>query len=285
MAKRSFESPSPRKNGKIDPNTGKITNEGILPVICERIRFYREKIQMEQKTLAARIGITGNSVSNWENGRSRPDVNLLPAICKVLGITLYELFDVVDPNLVVTDAQYDFIKRYDALSPGHRFAVDNMIDNLSRIEEAKDVPELKVLLYFSRTLAAGVGDPTEFEDDAEPVYLYNTSEISGADSIFRVNGDSMEPEFSDGQEVLVQRLSNGGELDFEEIGAFIVGNETYIKKYEKDGLHSLNPDYSVMYFNDDESVYLIGRVLGVLDPSLYADPSDIEKYRRLENYK
>ena len=34
---------------------------------------------MEQKALAKAIGVTGNAISNWENGRARPDVNLIPA--------------------------------------------------------------------------------------------------------------------------------------------------------------------------------------------------------------
>ena len=45
----------------------------------------------------------------------------------------------------------------------------------------------------------------------------------------------------------------------------MINNETYIKRYEKDGLHSLNPDYPVMHFDDEQSVYLIGKVLGVFD--------------------
>ena len=102
-----------------------------------------------------------------------------------------------------------------------------------------------------------------------------------ADSIFRVNGDSMEPYFSDGQDVLVQRLGGCSGLSFGEIGAFIVGNETYIKKYEKDGLYSFNPRYPAMHFDNEQSVYLIGRVLGVLDPSGYAKQEDIERYKLL----
>lgn len=61
----------------------------------------------------------------------------------------------------------------------------------------------------------------------------------------------------------------------------MINNETYIKRYEKDGLHSLNPDYPVMHFDDEQSVYLIGKVLGVFDPSSYAKQSDIERYKLL----
>ena len=61
--------------------------------------------------------------------------------------------------------------------------------------------------------------------------------------------------------------------------------ETYIKRYEKDGLHSINPDYPVMHFRSDESVFLIGRVLGIFSPKGYAKEKDIEKYKHFSKIK
>ena len=67
--------------GLLDPcdiHTGKPADEAPLPTICERVRHYRTLRKMEQKELARQLNITPNSVSNWECGRSRPDVSLLP---------------------------------------------------------------------------------------------------------------------------------------------------------------------------------------------------------------
>ena len=77
------------------------------------------------------------------------------------------------------------------------------------------------------------------------------------------------------------RIPDAPDLQYGEIGAFIVGNETYIKQYEKDGLHSLNRLYGVMRFSDQDSVYLIGRVIGTLGPESIAAQADIEKYERI----
>ena len=52
----------------------------------------------------------------------------------------------------------------------------------------------------------------------------------------------------------------------------------YIKEYRADGLHSLNRKYDVLKFDADQAVYLIGRVLMVLDPECIASQSDIEKF-------
>ena len=76
MAKRKFSLTDNDKDKIIDVKTGKNMNETDLPIICEKIKFYRELRRMEQKELATNIGITANAISNWERGRTRPDVNM-----------------------------------------------------------------------------------------------------------------------------------------------------------------------------------------------------------------
>lgn len=278
MARRKIELSTSGEGSVVDMKTGVPVEKPVLPVICERIQHFRDIRGIEQKALADRIGVTPNSISNWENGRSRPDVNLLPAICDALNITLYDLFSLPDPTVKYTARQQKLVNEFTQLSEGHKKAVENLIDTLNTVETAENFPELTVLTYFSRQLAAGFGDPTEFDDEGEDVYLYSSPDIDQADCIFTVNGNSMEPDFRSGQDVLVQRIPNGPDLKYGEIGAFIIGNETYIKQYEEDGLHSLNPDYKTIRFCDTDSVYLIGRVLGVLDKASYANQEDIARY-------
>ena len=58
-----------------------------------------------------------------------------------------------------------------------------------------------------------------------------------------------------------------------------IGNETYIKEYQEDGLHSLNPSYPTIRFDENVSVYLIGRVIGILDKDAYPRSEIVEKYK------
>ena len=81
--------------------------------------------------------------------------------------------------------------------------------------------------------------------------------------------------------VLVKRISDSGELTPGDIGAFMIDNETYIKEYQPAELHSFNPAYSVMCFSEFEHVYLIGRVIGVLNDEDIACEEDVEHYREL----
>ncbi len=261
------------------------SNEKKTPSpVCRSIKYYREKLGLEQKELGKRVGVVGNSISNWENGRSRPDVDTLPLLCKALGITLYELFDIADPMLRYTKREQLLLSDYRSLEEDHKYVVDNTIKSLKYIEEQKEIPKIRELIHYSRSLAAGIGDPTEFEESGEPVYLYVSPEVERADCVFTVNGDSMEPVYHSGDLLLVQRYPNCPKPDPGDIGAFIVGNETYVKQYQRDGLHSFNENYDTMTFNDWDNVFYIGKVIGVIDESEdLASKRDIEKYISVNN--
>ncbi len=59
--------------------------------IGENIRNFRKKNDMTQEALADRLGVTYQSVSRWENGSTYPDLELIPAISEILGISVDEL--------------------------------------------------------------------------------------------------------------------------------------------------------------------------------------------------
>ena len=281
MPKRVFDRSTSYESRVIDMHTGKPVPAETKPMICDRIRHYREKLGMEQKALAAMVGVTANAVSNWERGRARPDVNLLPDICEALQITLYQLYGLDDPSVKHTAVEDTFIENYRQLTPGHQYALRAMAQNLLQVQQAEGCREIHKLTRFEHQLAAGIGDPNEFEDSGTPIYVYDDSLTCRADCVFTVNGDSMEPDYPDGCMVLVKRISDSGELTSGDIGAFMIDNETYIKEYREDGLHSLNPAYPVMRFSDFEHVYLIGRIIGVFSPESIATEADVKKYLQL----
>ena len=255
--------------------------------ISERVFERLKKISMTQKEFAEKIGVSGNSVNNWERGRARPDVGLLPVICDVLHISFSQLYGMDAPNLEMTQREKKLVKVYHRLNNGHKYAVDSLAASLMEVqtlqEKQKTGKKVFSLPLYSKPLAAGVGDPSEFENDFEPFYLYDLPENRRADCVFKVNGDSMEPEFPDGSYVLVQRITSAGSLKTGETGAFIVGNELYIKEYQKDGLHSLNPAYGVLKFESEEKVYLIGRVLKAVADEDIAEPEDVRLYQTVED--
>ena len=256
-----------------------------MHTIGKRLKYYREKAGLEQKQVAKYIGFTPNAISNWENSRSRPDITVIPKLCELLNTTIYELCGLEEPMNSFTVKEKQLIEDYRGLNKGHRYTVDKLIDTLKAVEYADECPDLTQLIRCDKHLAAGFDSGVDFDDEGEPVFIYTNDVVSRADYVFTVNGDSMEPEYHDGDMVLVQKYPGCPELRYGEVGAFIVGNCIYIKVYEQDGLHSLNENYDTMTFNDDDSVYLIGRVLGILSPDEIAAEADIERFMTVHGSK
>ena len=55
--------------------------------VGETIRSLRHDRNMTQQQLADYLGITSRSVSQWECGRTAPDITQIPALCHVFGVT------------------------------------------------------------------------------------------------------------------------------------------------------------------------------------------------------
>ena len=55
------------------------------------IRRLREEKRMTQEELAAKLYVSGKTVSKWETGKGYPDISLLDPLAKALGISLIEL--------------------------------------------------------------------------------------------------------------------------------------------------------------------------------------------------
>ena len=62
--------------------------------IGSRIKKYRKSLGLSQKELAQIIDVSTSRISNWEQGTSRPDVDMLAAICKALRVSANELLDI-----------------------------------------------------------------------------------------------------------------------------------------------------------------------------------------------
>lgn len=56
-----------------------------------RIKYHRKRMGMTQEQLAARMGVSAQAVSKWENDLSCPDISILPQLAEVFGITTDEL--------------------------------------------------------------------------------------------------------------------------------------------------------------------------------------------------
>ena len=93
------------------------TNERKLKEnIQKNLAFYRKKKGYNQKELADRLGIGATTVSGWERGAYTPDIDTLFVICRLLGVTLNDMFGIdefSDTNaLTVTGIERDIVLAY-----------------------------------------------------------------------------------------------------------------------------------------------------------------------------
>ena len=57
----------------------------------EQIKKYRTEMNMSQEELAEKIYVTRQSISNWENGKTYPDIHSLLLLSSLFGISLDQL--------------------------------------------------------------------------------------------------------------------------------------------------------------------------------------------------
>lgn len=250
--------------------TGMLNAAGIS--YAEIIRSRRRMKGLSQEDLGSRVSVRKNAVGAWESGRSRPDLSSIPVICETLGISLEEFFGV--PVMRETDTPEEFTDRYAALTDYHRQIVLKQMDTLLEMQKPAVIAKRKMIRLFRNNLSACAGPSYAIGDtNGEEIWIEETPLTAQADEIIRVSGDSMEPEFHDGDQVLVHHTSS---VRPGEIGIFTNGDAGYIKVYQKDGLHSLNPAYPTMSFGDGDEVRCIGKVLGIAGKELFARRNEIQ---------
>lgn len=60
----------------------------------EKLYKLRESKNMSQEELAERLGVSRQTISNWENDKVTVDVDKAQEICKIYGIDMNALFDI-----------------------------------------------------------------------------------------------------------------------------------------------------------------------------------------------
>ncbi len=60
------------------------------------IRKYRKENGFTQESLAEYLGVSYQAVSRWENGTTYPDMELVPVMAKLFGVSADSLFDITD---------------------------------------------------------------------------------------------------------------------------------------------------------------------------------------------
>ena len=228
------------------------------------LREYRQRAGLSQQALSARLGVTRNSVVNWESGRSRPDYGCIPLLCSVLKLPLHRLF-AMEPDGGLTGQEDRLLRQFRRLTPPGQRVVDRMIRALIDEEQAARQDRLRetVALFEIRpgTVAAGAGAEVT---DPVPAYTFlrRSSINAAADGIARVSGDSMEPVYHDGDDVYYVRT-----------GSAVPGTDVIVDTDDGAVIKRVAPDRTLFSVNahrpygrktEDNTLVVRGRVLGTV---------------------
>ena len=91
--------------------------------------------------------------------------------------------------------------------------------------------------------------------------LPDTPKNRKSDYVISVDGDSMEPTFSDGDKLLVQHTDS---VNVGEIGIFIIDGQSYVKEFGEDRLISHNSKYPDIIPSEYSDFRCVGKVIGVM---------------------
>ena len=230
----------------------------------EVIRASRLRRGLSQPQLAALLNTSKNYVSNWEHGRARPDMNIIPQLCAALGIRIAEFFGVQGEIDQLTPEQRAHIERYAQLNARDQATVNALTDSLLRMEDEefrRHCQEAFVYLFHNSNMAAA-GSLNVLGDivDGECEFIRRDAESACADEIITVTGDSMEPTFYAGDDLLIEHTET---LEPGEIGIFVINGEGFVKDYRDGGVYSHNEAaYPFRRFYPGDDVRVVGRVLG-----------------------
>ena len=250
-----------------------------------KIKRYRREAGMPAEELARRIGVSVGCIRNWECGTSRPDPSFLLRMFGILDVDPNTFFGIEGVREALAKEEKKLVRLYRGMDARYQTDYIALGETLLRQsnewkmkEAAQEIRDNIVRIRdYGNFAAAGPGRDWTQETEEEEVYLYRNKTTAEADEVIRVSGDSMEPNFHDGDRVLVKYCKDAREGE-----VCIVrmrGMGCMIKVVGKDRLHSLNPDYKDIVPWDEDGVDLVGRVLGVIRPAMLAKKEEIDLYR------
>lgn len=211
---------------------GSLERKKFYEIVGQNIKKYREIKNHTQEMLADKVGLTKKTVSRYEKGEHKFDMERLNALANALEI---------DVNLLLAGAyEYQGIE------------IQKESDNVS--------------LPIVGRISCGTGGLAF--DDVEGYEQTPRSWINGGQYFYlRAKGDSMTgARIFEGDLLLIRSQE---EVEDGEIAAVLIDDEAVLKKvYKQNGmlvLQSTNPNYSPIIFNgQNENIRIIGKLIKIV---------------------
>ena len=221
----------------------------------EKLKARRKELQMTQKDIADRLGISYQAYSAWERGVKQPSKEKVPQLEQILNV----------PKGYFTEVE--IVRLYNTLSDEGKNNALSYVRGLVQKEKCKNIVSMSEKLYeyhVYEQMSAGIGSSVYNDQNYDTVYF---NEELAHDFASWISGDSMEPKYQNGSVALIREIG----FDYDgAVYAVVWNSQTFIKKVyrEENGLRlvSINKDYKDIRIPYDENPRIIGKVVGDFMP-------------------
>lgn len=247
----------------------------------ELLKSYRTEHKLSMDAFCELSDLTKGYISMLEKNehpKSKkpivPSYDTIEKIAKGMQISTEDLIDMLDDDQEIQiNATPDLLSKspiqsiYDQLAPPRQgkvltYAKKQLKEQNEEETKINEVSEKIVQLYgydyYDHAASAGTG---QYLNDVRVERIELPVDVD-ADFVIPIKGDSMEPNYQDGDLVFIQ---TSVDLNDGVIGVFNYNGEAYIKQLvideEQAYLHSLNPDYKDMPITPDTDFRIIGEVV------------------------
>ena len=227
---------------------------------------YRKEAEISQAELADKMGVSRNTLINWEAGINFPDLDNVSTLCTILNIPLSELFGIYEKT-DLKEGERGILQTYRSLSSSGKAMAKESLEGILKVEAEGNETRIRESYFplekYSSKAAAGTG----YEENTLPgelKFVKRTHANSRADAIVEVSGRSMEPFYKDGDLVYIRYTKSYAPGD---IVICYTADGAVIKAVNKrNELYSLNEElpYGMKY--EDDHVEVQGIVLGKVLP-------------------
>ena len=259
--------------------------------IGKTLKEFRISSKISVKEISDRLTQKGykaseSTIYSWENGNSSPTPGALLEMCDIYGIKDilrafgYDGYN-EDGSIRLTMYEIELVEKYRKLDKDGKKHIDSAIDwesdrteqlhsyeeKLAAMKEpAANIIELQQhrtsheVNYF-HSVSAGSGIFILGNEAVDKIKIPDIPQFAKADYAIDVSGDSMEPDYHDGDVVLVSR---DAEMRHGDVGIFVVNGNAYIKEYGETELISRNPACDNIPILDSDNIVCMGKVIGKL---------------------
>ena len=233
--------------------------------IGNQIKTFRKSAGFTQDELAKRLNTTKQTISRYEKGDRKANQDMLFELCDIFGVSIDDFFPsqnetLQSPTTSPIQTIYDQLhqpRKAKVLAYAER-QLEEQNEEETKGNEVSEVIQLYSYDYYDHPASAGTG---QYLNDVRVERIELPVDID-ADFVIPIKGDSMEPDYHDGDLVFIQ---TSVDLNDGVIGVFNYNGDAYIKQLvidkEQAYLHSLNPSYKDMPITPETDFRIIGEVV------------------------